>query len=247
MFSISVASNFRQVEFRSSFWRLHRDGVEKEQWLELLKSLEGILLNSAEDRWSWKLTGSGDFSVASVRNFIDNTTLPVVSSKTKWIKEVPIKVNILAWKVRLDYLPTRWRLSNRGMDIPSLSCPLCEGAVETSAHLFFECCVVKDIIRKICIWWNVNVMEFSSFDGWASWILNLRISSKHKNILEGVCYALWWFIWTFRNKKIFGVMSPSKANIYDDVVLYSFYWCRYRSKVSFSWVDWLKNPYLVSL
>nr|GEU56509.1 RNA-directed DNA polymerase, eukaryota [Tanacetum cinerariifolium] len=68
----------------------------------------------------------------------------------RWIKEVPIKVNINAWKVSLDGLPTRWNISRRGMDIPSILCLLCELAIETSKHLFFECAVVKDIFRKIC-------------------------------------------------------------------------------------------------
>ncbi|GJY18601.1 hypothetical protein Tco_0390092 [Tanacetum coccineum] len=57
---------------------------------------------------------------------------------------------------------------------------------------------------------------------------NLRLPSKHKRLLEGVCYGLWWFIWAFRNKKIFGVVPSSKANIFDDLVLSSFFWCRYR-------------------
>nr|GFD17850.1 hypothetical protein [Tanacetum cinerariifolium] len=41
------------------------------------------------------------------------------------LEEVPIKVNIHAWKVSLDGLPTRWNISRR---------------------------VVKDIFRKICNW-----------------------------------------------------------------------------------------------
>ena len=71
--------------------------------------------------------------------------------------------------------------------------------------------------------------------------------TKHKRLLEVVCFGLWWRIWSFRNKSVFGADSPSKVTIFDDVVLYSFYWSRYRCKVSFSWVDWLKNPHLVSL
>ncbi|GJT40171.1 RNA-directed DNA polymerase, eukaryota [Tanacetum coccineum] len=57
--------------------------------------------------------GCGDFSVASIRKSLDNRFLPVVASKTRWIHEVPIKVNILAWKVRMDSLPTRLNISKR--------------------------------------------------------------------------------------------------------------------------------------
>nr|GFC75958.1 RNA-directed DNA polymerase, eukaryota [Tanacetum cinerariifolium] len=84
-----------------------RSGIESEQWDHLFDSLEGMMLNPSEDRWSWDLNGSGEFSVASARRYIDNNRLPDIFSKTRWIKEVPIKVNVHAWKVRINGLPTR--------------------------------------------------------------------------------------------------------------------------------------------
>nr|GEV36108.1 RNA-directed DNA polymerase, eukaryota, reverse transcriptase zinc-binding domain protein [Tanacetum cinerariifolium] len=188
---ISVANKLEQESIHFSFRRHPRSEAENGQWVRLLESLQGVMLSPVDDRWSWSLTNSGEFSVASVRKAIDNKYLPTVSSKTIWIKEVPIKINIHAWKVRLNGLPTRWNLSRRGMDIHSISCPICDSAVESSRHVFFDCCVIKDILRKICNWWNVNEMEGDTFEGWASWILNLRLSSKHKRLLEGVCFSLW--------------------------------------------------------
>nr|GEU91252.1 RNA-directed DNA polymerase, eukaryota [Tanacetum cinerariifolium] len=233
----------------TSFWedRMPRSGIESEQWDHLLDYLEGVMLNPLEDRWSWDLNGSGEFSVASARRYIDNNKLPDISSKTRWIKEVPIKVNVHAWKVRINGLLTRWNISRRGIDIPTILCPLCETGVESLKHLFFNCSVVRAIFRRVCIWWDVSYMTIDSFDEWISWITNLRLPSKHKSILEGVCYGLWWLIWAFQNKKIFGVVPSSKANIFDDLVTSSFFWCRFRCKATFSWVDWLKNPHLVSL
>nr|GEZ79348.1 RNA-directed DNA polymerase, eukaryota, reverse transcriptase zinc-binding domain protein [Tanacetum cinerariifolium] len=76
-------------------------------------SLDGVLLSQVEDRWKWVLNGSGVFTVASARQYIDNKRLPETSSKTRWIKDVLIKVNIHAWKVSLDSLPTRWNISRR--------------------------------------------------------------------------------------------------------------------------------------
>ncbi|GKA36264.1 RNA-directed DNA polymerase, eukaryota [Tanacetum coccineum] len=163
-----------------------RSGIESEQWDHLLDSLEGVMLSPSEDRWSWDLNGSGEFSVASARRYIDNNRLPDISSKTRWIKEVPIKVNVHAWKVRINGLPTRWNISRRGIDIPSILCPLCETGVESSKHLFFNCSVVRAIFRRVCIWWDVSYMELDSFDEWISWITNLRLPSKHKRLLEGV-------------------------------------------------------------
>nr|GEW03597.1 RNA-directed DNA polymerase, eukaryota, reverse transcriptase zinc-binding domain protein [Tanacetum cinerariifolium] len=131
--------------------RMPRSSIESEQWDHLLDSLDGVLLNPSEDRWSWDLNGSGEFLVASARRYIDNNRLPDISSKTRWIKEVPIKVNVHAWKVHINSLPTQWNISRRVL-----------------LEIFFE--------------------------GFAF----------------GVCYGLWWFIWAFRNKKIFGVVPSFK-------------------------------------
>ncbi|GJT92645.1 F-box domain containing protein [Tanacetum coccineum] len=200
-----------------------------------------------KDRWSWALSGCGDFSVASIRKSLDNRFLPVVASKTRWIHEVPIKVNILAWKVRMDSLPTRLNISKRGMDIESILCPICDKEVESTRHIFFTCHMAREIFRKILRWWDINVTEVSSYEEWLDWLLNIRLHSKHKNLLEGVCYVMWWYIWNFRNKFIFGSVRPLKEIIFDEVVARSYLWCTNRCSSSFNWVDWLKNPHLVSL
>ncbi|GKD43104.1 hypothetical protein Tco_1267749 [Tanacetum coccineum] len=89
---------------------IHRKMGNRLQELELKsfnifsKIMEGITLFDSKDRWRWSLEGCGEFTVASVRNLLDANSLPVVSSKTRWIKAVPIKVNIHAWKVKLDIL-----------------------------------------------------------------------------------------------------------------------------------------------
>nr|GEY62050.1 RNA-directed DNA polymerase, eukaryota [Tanacetum cinerariifolium] len=123
------------------------------------------MLNPSEDRWSYDLNGSGEFSVASARRYVDNNRLPDISSKTRWTKEVPIKVNVHAWKVRINGLPTRWNISRRGIDIPSILCPLCETGVESSKHLFFNCSVVRAIFRRVCIWWDNDYSKLLVYCG----------------------------------------------------------------------------------
>nr|GEY68711.1 RNA-directed DNA polymerase, eukaryota, reverse transcriptase zinc-binding domain protein [Tanacetum cinerariifolium] len=72
----------------------------------------------------------------------------------------------------------------QGMDIASVFCPICGNAVESSRHLFFDFHVAKDLFRKISRWWDLSYMEVSSYDEWLAWILNLRLSVKHKRQLE---------------------------------------------------------------
>nr|GEW23510.1 RNA-directed DNA polymerase, eukaryota [Tanacetum cinerariifolium] len=88
------------------------------------------------DRWCWSLEGSQEFSVKSSRILINNTILPKAEIPTRWLRVVPIKVNVHACRVCLDKLPTRANLSLRGMDIPSIDCPLCNLVVESSSRIF---------------------------------------------------------------------------------------------------------------
>ncbi|GJS57698.1 RNA-directed DNA polymerase, eukaryota, reverse transcriptase zinc-binding domain protein [Tanacetum coccineum] len=159
---VDVASKLLQESLSWSFRRAPRSGVEQAQLTDLTTYVEGVVLGNSRDRWILE-----------------------VSTQTRWIKAVPIKVNIHAWKVRLDCLPTRLNISRRGIDIPSILCPVCGSVTESSSHLFFDCHVAKDNFRKICRWWEVDFMEVHTFDEWNSWIANLWMPIKHKILLEG--------------------------------------------------------------
>ncbi|GJR00653.1 RNA-directed DNA polymerase, eukaryota, reverse transcriptase zinc-binding domain protein [Tanacetum coccineum] len=219
---IDVASKFSQCGLDFSFRRAPRGGIEQNQFEMLMEKMKGCVLVNMQDRWVWSLEGSGDFSVVSVRNLIDGITLPEVSTKTRWIKEVPIKINVHAWKVKIDCLPTRLNISRRGMDIDSILCPMCGIAVESTRHLFFTCHISRDILRKISRWWDIEYTEIASYEEWLVWILNIRLSRKHKQLFEGICYVLWWHVWNYRNNTIFGRHTSSKMDIFDDVVSRSF-------------------------
>ncbi|GKA04478.1 RNA-directed DNA polymerase, eukaryota [Tanacetum coccineum] len=52
----------------------------------------------------------GEFRVKEVRNFLDNLFLPSHVEPTRWVKYIPIKINVFAWKARRDFLPTRVNL-----------------------------------------------------------------------------------------------------------------------------------------
>ncbi|GJS24646.1 RNA-directed DNA polymerase, eukaryota, reverse transcriptase zinc-binding domain protein [Tanacetum coccineum] len=231
---ISVASKLSQPDLDVSFRRKPRGGAEQDQMYALRLKVEGHILSNSMDRWFWSLTGSGEFSVASIRNFIDDQSFKVFSPSTRWNKAVPKKINIMAWKVKMNNLPTRFNLSRRGLNIESILCPICNLAAETSCHLFFKCCMVKDIYKKIESWWDINMVSASSYEEWCIWFSSLRLSSKAKLFLEGVFFITWWSIWRYRNKIIFGSSSHPKSRIMDDIMASSFSWCRFRCNSNFS-------------
>nr|GFA46989.1 RNA-directed DNA polymerase, eukaryota [Tanacetum cinerariifolium]GFA47533.1 RNA-directed DNA polymerase, eukaryota [Tanacetum cinerariifolium] len=82
-----------------AIWNLVRS------WIDL--PLPSFL--SCEDWTNW------DFCVKDVRNLLDEFFLPRANIPTRWINIVPIKVNISAWKLAQDRLPTRANLGARGV------------------------------------------------------------------------------------------------------------------------------------
>ncbi|GJZ79194.1 RNA-directed DNA polymerase, eukaryota [Tanacetum coccineum] len=116
----------------SSFHQKARGGIEQVQYEELSDMVNSISLTPKNDMYVWSLSNSGDFFVASFRKVIDENRYPGGWSRTRWVKYVPIKVNMTAWKIKMDALPTRLNISRRGMDIQSLSCPICDCGVESS-------------------------------------------------------------------------------------------------------------------
>ncbi|GJR50055.1 RNA-directed DNA polymerase, eukaryota [Tanacetum coccineum] len=163
---ITVADKLIDASFVASFRRNPRGGVEEEQLHHLVELVGSISLSPSNDRWAWLLGSSGEFSVHSARTFIDDILLPFVGDVTRWVKVVPIKVNILAWKVCLDKLPTRLNLSLRGIDIPSIICPNCGLAGESCSHLFYSCNLARTLWRKIARWWEIDILYFSCYEEW---------------------------------------------------------------------------------
>nr|GEU89385.1 RNA-directed DNA polymerase, eukaryota [Tanacetum cinerariifolium] len=76
--------------------RRARDGAESNKWSEFCSMLDSVTLSSSPDRIFCDLNGEGEFRVKDIRSSIDDTFLPSSDSATRWVKTVPIKVNILA-------------------------------------------------------------------------------------------------------------------------------------------------------
>nr|GEX13161.1 RNA-directed DNA polymerase, eukaryota [Tanacetum cinerariifolium] len=185
MKDIVVASKLAHNDLELFLRRRPSGGSEQAQ-MEMLKNiLEGVSLNNSNDRWSWSLDGTGVFSVASVRRHIDEHVIPSGNKKTRWIKEVPIKINVHAWKVSVDGLPIRFNLSRRGVEIESIMCPLCDRHAESSSHLFFSCKVFCDAMRQVSRWWELDFRELHSYEEWLEWLLSIRLSSNLKKVFEG--------------------------------------------------------------
>ncbi|GJX38683.1 hypothetical protein Tco_0251986 [Tanacetum coccineum] len=101
---VSVAAKLGSFSVDDSFRRFVRDEAERQQWDDLCALLEPVSLSPAKDRWICDLTGDGEFRVKKVRNSLDDLLLPSQPDATRWVKCIPIKINVFVWRARLDCL-----------------------------------------------------------------------------------------------------------------------------------------------
>ncbi|GKC85638.1 RNA-directed DNA polymerase, eukaryota, partial [Tanacetum coccineum] len=200
-----------------SFRRNARGGIEEHLLVDLTSLMDSVTLSNSGDRWVCDLVSDGNFRVKEIRNYIDDLFLPHQAAQTRWIKYIPIKVNIFVWRARQDCLPTRVNLIRRGITIESSLCPVCSVCEEDVCHIFFRCDLAQLVLRRICRWWGLDPHDWSSFQEWQSWILSIQFSSKVKAMLEGVFFVSWWFIWNFRNRIIFEESPPRRSEIFDAI------------------------------
>ncbi|KAL4576007.1 hypothetical protein LXL04_012095 [Taraxacum kok-saghyz] len=121
------------------------------------------------------------------------------------------EVNVFAWKMMGDALPTRWNLSQRGMELNTLICPICGEAVEHMEHLFFTCSFARAVMEKVLRWWGLPAYSIDSLPAWKAWLKDVRYRKSLKHVLEGVFFVTWWAIWKFRNQTLFGCVLPPKV------------------------------------
>nr|GEZ21480.1 RNA-directed DNA polymerase, eukaryota [Tanacetum cinerariifolium] len=197
----------------TSFWH--------DQWLgDSCLRLSYPLLFALENNKD--LNGDGCFCVKDVRRMLDDMLLPKSDVPSRWVKQIPIKVNVLAWKIYMDRLPTRVNLHLRGVHVSHISCPICCEVLENLNHLLFCCDLAKDIARSICNWWGLVWNLIDSYRSWLSWFNLVQLQSSLKQVLEGVFYTSWWSIWSYRNHLLFSDSNPRKDSIFEDIVRRSF-------------------------
>ncbi|GKB62639.1 RNA-directed DNA polymerase, eukaryota, partial [Tanacetum coccineum] len=133
---------------------------------------------------------------------LDDMLLPKSDVPSRWVKQIPIKVN----------------LHRRGVQVSPISCPICCEALENLDHLLFCCDLAKDIARSICNWWGLVWNPVDSYRSWLSWFNLVQLQSSSKQVLEGVFYTSWWSIWSYRNHLLFSDSNLRKDEMDEEEV-----------------------------
>ncbi|GKD39945.1 RNA-directed DNA polymerase, eukaryota [Tanacetum coccineum] len=216
--SCLVADRYSHGHWTWQWRRNIRDGEEGSQLAALMETLNQLSLDSNPDYWTWE-------AVLSQRSHL----------------YVPSKVNIFAWRLLLNRLPTRINIMEREIDIPSILCSICEFRNKRCVErIFLHCEVASQIWHRIGIWLDYTFPTFSRDSDILEILDAQQQTRKDKIIMEVIILSTVWVIWRFRNNVIFNNSKFRRSNIFDNIVVSSFDFLSSRyKKSSIDWNIWL--------
>ena len=116
--------------------------------------------------------------------------------KQIWQQKVPPKLKIFAWRTYVNGLPTMQNINYRGIHCSSL-CPLCDKAIETTAHALLH----YDHAKMTWAFWHNCLMDlFTSSCGLVDIAFDF-IAKDSPNDLK-LFFAVAWSIWRNNNQAI---------------------------------------------
>ncbi|KAL4591726.1 hypothetical protein LXL04_004697 [Taraxacum kok-saghyz] len=227
-------------------WQWVRDingGISYAHLAELMAILRNVSCVDKRDGWVWDIANDGSFSVAGTRYWIDERVLLVSNLETRWCVIAPRKVNIFIWRMLWKRLPTRVLLKAKGIDIPSVLCPVCGGEEERFNHLFFTCEVAEKVWCLVFRWLHLDWIDVREPRDMFQWVDGLRLPANKKMLVEVIICATFWYIWRLRNDIVHEARLIHKDSVFDSIRECSFTWASTRQKkVLVHWNNWLQIP-----
>jgi hypothetical protein len=198
--NVTVAHVLAQSPLDIRF-RRHLAGHKWTSWLHLCQRLMAVQLNDELDRFIWKLTPSGLFSVKSMYEDLMNEPTPFLR-KYLWKLKIPLKIKIFMWFLNNKVLLTKDNLVKRKWKGCS-KCVFC-GEQETVEHLFISCSFARLIWRTVDFAFGLpppaNVTNM--FGNWLNGV-NRQLKGQIRIGVSALC----WSIWRCRNEVVFNKKS----------------------------------------
>lgn len=131
-------------------------------------------------------------------------TLNPAPPSVPWHKVIWPKVRIpkhafLAWVAILNRLPTRDRLCQWGLNVPS-SCLLCGNADENRDHIFFRCPFSQEV--WVSFFNTTSFTPPTDFEATVGWLPTSSSNAKVKSICTLLVQAVLYVLWKERNLRL---------------------------------------------
>ncbi|KAJ9565965.1 LOW QUALITY PROTEIN: hypothetical protein OSB04_001931 [Centaurea solstitialis] len=192
---------------------------------------------------SWVLEDSGVFSVSYLRRALDDMiSYKIGGFRTNWLKVIPSKINIFAWRLQHGRLSTLANLSSRGTGLVSDLCFFCGAASETEQHLFCSCPVTRAAVEEFR--WGVPYPNVDSTSSFLHWGFYVGLKGIKLDLFSATLFTFAWAIWKLRNGKAYCSSFLEDTSLMGFVQSSSLLWINSRGNLKrrISWADWCSNP-----
>jgi hypothetical protein len=205
-----LAQNPLNIAFRRAF-----NENKWNQWINLCQRLMMVQLTNTPDKFVWKLTDSGTFSVKSMYLDLMNGHTPFLC-KYLWKLKIPLKIKKIMWFLNNKVLLTKDNLVKRNWH-GCTKCCFCNEP-ETINHLFLSCPFAKIVWRMIYFTFGIHPPAniTNMFGNWLNGVHKLD-----KNRIRIGISAVCWSIWTNQNDIIF---NRQKGTNFLQVIRRAAYW-----------------------
>ncbi|XP_022014460.1 uncharacterized protein LOC110913952 [Helianthus annuus] len=141
--SVADRINSQNVDGRYSWsWNsVMLDSGTRSSLNQLVGLLDNVQLTAGKARWKWISESDGLFSVKAVKKLLKEDQVQENNFVLEWCNWVPAKVNIHAWRLEMNKVPTAEALRRRNIGIGDTSCP----------------CVIPMRNRLITCLWRVSL------------------------------------------------------------------------------------------
>lgn len=175
------------------------------EYLQVWDLLRDITLEpSRRDRFIWKWSPSGTFSVSSTyRAFFAGSTR-LLGATELWRIKAPPKVKLFFWLALHRRLWTADRRKRHGLQDED-SCALCDQHQETVSHLFLGCVFARQVWAGVLLPLHLQDLVPPHEQEIAPWWISQRkrLDTASRPLFDSLLLLVTWCLWKERNARTF--------------------------------------------
>ncbi|XP_023747685.1 uncharacterized protein LOC111895862 [Lactuca sativa] len=160
--SASILERRAEEGFVAKWKKAPSSPVELMELSQLQSIIRNFIFSSELDSWKFSLTHDRIFRVDTLRYQADLALAVSSPKRIEWIHMVPLKILVFLWRVSMDRILTADALSHRGINVNSVTCPLCQLDLEKTDHLLANYSYSGETFRLIFEWCGIEPQKFVS-------------------------------------------------------------------------------------
>ena len=165
-----------------------------------------------EDKWMWKYSRDGEYSVRSAYYMLLKEEKEGQASSSRprnsfaweriWGANLPLKIKHFAWRAVKEGLAVKIELGKRGVAATKW-CPMCGEKAESVLHALVTCVEARNIWYLSPLRLEFEGDESSTFMGWCNSLEKTARDKDWWSIFWSLCWGIWLKrnAWVFENRK----------------------------------------------